>query len=551
MRRFVCICGIASLALAAGLPVFVDITETSGVRFRHQASKTSRKYLIESTTGGVAMFDCDNDGWLDLYFVNGAELKDPMTTAARPVKADRKYWNRLYRNNGDGTFRDITEKAGVKGAGYGMGVAAGDFDNDGYTDLYVTAWPANQLFRNNGDGSFSDVTSLAGVAGGGWSSSAAFLDAENDGWLDLAVVRYVQWDFVPDIWCGARRPGYRSYCHPDQFQPAHHLLYRNRGDGTFEDISGRAGFTKAPGKGLGIALNDFDRDGLADIAVANDSFPQQLFHNLGGGRFREMGFEAGVAYDEDGNTYGGMGIDFDDYDNDGWPDLVINALASQRYAIYKNRKGTFEYVGAETGVGAATRLNSGWGMKLVDFDNDGWKDLIVAQGHVMDNIQLTQPNLAYREPLKLLRNQAGKFADVSGQAGDAFGKPLAGRGAAFGDLNNDGFADMAVACLDEPAVVLRNQGANGNHWVGLHLLGHKSNRDAVGARIRVVGAGGFEQHRFVSATSSYLAANDKRVFFGLGKDSSARLVEIHWPSGLKQTLKDAAADQILRIEESR
>ncbi|MBI3683733.1 MAG: CRTAC1 family protein [Acidobacteria bacterium] len=540
---------VVLLATASESPVFVDVTARWRVVFRHQASKTWRKYLIESTTGGVAMLDYDNDGRLDLYFVNGAELKDPMRAGAQPEKTNPGYWNRLFRNRGDGTFEDVTEQAGVKGAGYGMGVATGDYDNDGDTDLYVTAYPRNTLYRNNGDGTFTNVTEQAGVAGGGWSTSAAFVDIDHDGLLDLVVVRYVNWDFEPDIWCGARTPNLRSYCHPDQFQPIHHLVYRNKGGGEFEDVTARSGFLKAPGKGLGIAIHDFDRDGRIDIAVANDSVPQQLFHNLGGGVFREMGFDAGIAYDDDGNTYGGMGIDFEDYDNDGWPDLVINALASQRYAMYRNRKGSFEYISAQTGVGPATWLNSGWGMKFFDYDNDGWKDLVVAQGHVMDNIHLTQPRISYLEPLKLLRNIKGKFFDVSAQAGPPFQKPLAARGAAVGDLDNDGLLDIAVACLDGAPVVIRNAGGNANHWIGLHLIGTASNRDGIGARIRLVTAGGLEQHRIVSAASSYLAANDKRAHFGLGADARVKLIEIQWPSGRTQTLEDVSADRYLRVKE--
>ncbi|MBL8212168.1 MAG: CRTAC1 family protein [Bryobacterales bacterium] len=521
------------------LAVYVNSTRESGITFTQKASKTGHKYLIESTTGGVAMFDYDNDGWLDLYFTNGAELKAPMAKGAQPVKTSAAYHNRLYRNKGDGTFEDVTAKAGVAGEGYGMGVAVGDYDNDGDTDLYVTAFRRNQLYRNNGDGTFTDVTAKAGTPGGGWSSSAAFLDADNDGRLDLFVTRYVQWDFEPDLWCGARQPGYRSYCHPDQFQPIAHVLYRNKGDGTFEDVSAKSGIAAAPGKGLGVAIADFNRDGRVDIAVANDSFPQQLFVNRGG-RFEEIGFDAGVAYDDDGNTFGGMGVDFQDYDNDGWPDLMVNALSVQRYALYRNRKGSFEYYSALTGIASLTRLNSGWGMKLVDYDNDGWRDVIVAQGHVMDNIQLTQPQSSYKEPLKLLRNVEGKrFAEQA-----AFKEPLAARGAAFGDLNNDGYPEIAVNCLDGAAVVYRHEGGP-NAWVGLKLVGRKSNRDAIGAVIR---AGDYTA--MVSATGSYLAANDRRVVIGLGEAKQAPAMEITWPSGVKQTVTDLPLRRYTEITEA-
>ena len=524
---------------------FEDVTAASRVDFHHRASRTSRKYLIESMTGGVAMIDYDGDGRLDLYFVNGAELKDPMKAGAVPVKTDERYWNRLYRNQGDGTFRDVTKAAGVAGHGYGMGAAVGDFDNDGRPDLYVTAYGGNTLYRNRGDGTFEDVTARAGVAGGGWSTSAAWVDLDQDGRLDLVVARYLKWDFEPDLWCGSRQEGQRSYCHPDRFQPVTYLVYRNRGDGTFEDVTAKAGWSRAPGKGLGIAIGDYDRDGRVDIAVANDSAPQQLFHNLGGGRFEETGLAAGMAYDEDGRTFAGMGIDFADYDNDGWPDLFVNALSLQRYALYRNRKGVFEYASGESQVGAITRLNSGWGARFLDYDNDGWKDLFVAQGHVMDNISVTQPSLQYREAPLVMRNVAGKFRSVA----SGIDKPLAARGAAFGDLDNDGWIDVVVNCNDGPPVILRNRGGSGNHWLTVVTTGTRSNRDGIGAQLRVVTEDGLEQHAMVSPAGSYLSASDRRAHFGLGGHRTAKLVEIVWPSGVKQTMQNVQADQILRVVE--
>ena len=304
---------------------FRNIAATSGVSYRNQASKTSEKYLLESMGGGVALFDADGDGLLDIYFVNGAPLKPGMRRGELPAKQDEVFSNRLYRNKGDGTFDDVTKKAGVAGQGFGMGVAVGDFDNDGFEDLYVTNFGRNILFRNRRDGTFADVTSKAGVAASGWSTGAGFIDYDRDGNLDLFVVRYVQWDFEPNPWCGGRAPGQRAYCHPDQFEPVTHILYRNRGDGTFEDVSKVSGISASPGKGLGVAFNDFDRDGWPDILVANDSAPQQLFRNKHDGTFEEIALGAGVAYDEDGNTFAGMGIDFADYNNDGWPDVFVNA----------------------------------------------------------------------------------------------------------------------------------------------------------------------------------------------------------------------------------
>ncbi|MGH9660276.1 MAG: CRTAC1 family protein [Bryobacteraceae bacterium] len=530
---------ILVLLIRALAAQFDDVSARSGIGFQHDSSATSRKYLIEAVSGGVAMFDFDGDGWLDLYFVNGAKLGDPMNAGAAPDKSHPRYWNRLYRNRRDGTFEDVTERAGVRGQGYGMGAAAADYDNDGDADLYVTAFGRNTLYRNRGNGTFEDATVRAGLAGDGWSSSAAWVDVDHDGALDLVVARYVTWDFEPDLWCGARKPGYRSYCHPDQFPPISHRVYRNRGDGTFDDISKRSGFAAAPGKGLGVAIRDFDRDGRIDIAVANDSYPQQLFRNLGNGRFQEIGLDAGMAYDGDGVPYAGMGIDFGDYDNDGWPDLFINALATQRYALYRNRAGRFEYASPETGVAAITRLRSGWGARFIDYDNDGWLDLFVAQGHVMDNIERTQPALRYREPMLLMRNLGGRFAEIS-----AFQTALASRGAAFGDLDNDGQVDVAVNVNNGRAVVLRNRATGENHWLTLETVGRRSNRDGIGAQVRVAG-----QHAIVSTAGSYLSSNDKRVHFGLGKSRRVDLVEIIWPSGVSQKIEGVDVDQILRVEE--
>jgi enediyne biosynthesis protein E4 len=537
---------------------FEDVAGKSGVHFLHAASKTSQKYLPETMGSGVAMLDYNNDGLLDLFFVNGAALRDPMPPGAKPDKSDPRHWNRLYRNNGDGTFTDVTGAAGLRGEGYGMGVAAGDFNNDGLTDLYVTNLGRNNLYQNNGNGTFTDVTDQAGVGGAGWSTAACFVDYDKDGLLDLIVTRYLDWDFSRNIFCGDRRPGFRSYCHPNEFKPMTHLVYHNNGDGTFTDVSKNCGLGSVPGKGLGIAINDFDGDGWPDIVIANDSFPEQLFRNNRDGTFTEVAVERGLAYDEDGKTFAGMGVDFADYDNDGRPDVFINALYSQRYALFQNQKdGTFNYVSGQAGVGSATANHSGWGAKFVDYDNDGWKDLFVVQGHVMDNIELTEPGAHYRESLLLLRNRMGRFDDVSKQSGSAFQGAFAGRGAAFGDLNNDGWMDVAVNCNDGAALVLMNRGGNGNHWLLLKLAGTRSNRDGIGARIRIVSESGLEQHGFVSATGSYASANDKRVHFGLGQDTRARLIEVYWPGGGRgregavQRLENVKADQVLVIEEPK
>jgi enediyne biosynthesis protein E4 len=533
------------------LPIFSDITAPAGIKFKNEASHTAQKYFIETMEGGVALLDYDGDGFLDVFFVNGAALGDPMSPGNAPDKSDPRYWNRLYHNNGNGTFTDVTEKAGVVGHHYGMGVAVGDYDNDCHPDLYVTNFGENILYHNNGNGTFSEVTKKAGVAGRGWSTSVCFMDYDRDGLLDLIVARYVEWDFANNPWCGEHKPGYRSYCHPDNFKALSSLVYHNNGDGTFSDVSERAGFAAAPGKALGIAFNDFDRHGWLDIVVANDEFPQQLFKNNSDGTFTETGKLQGLAFDEDGRTYAGMGIDLQDYDNDGWPDVFINALSNQKYAIYRNAKDAFEYVSGPSGIAGITLLRSGWGAKFIDYDNDGWKDLFVAQGHVMDNIELTQPSFRYLEPLLLMRNVKGKFQDVSKQSGPAFEVLRAGRGAAFGDLDNDGNLDVVINCNNQEAVVLRNQGETHNNWLMVNTVGTVSNRDGIGARVHLVGESGLEQYGLVSTTGSYLSASDKRIHFGLGGDKTVRLLEINWPNGGVQRLEGIQANQILRVEEPK
>jgi hypothetical protein len=537
-------------AAAAATPtVFRDVTAQSRIGFVHRSSRTSQKYLPESMSGGVAMLDYDGDGWLDLFFVNGAALRDPMRPTDVPDKSDPAFWNRLYRNNRDGTFTDVTEKAGLQGHSYGMGVAVGDYDNDGFPDLYVTNLGSNILYHNNRDGTFSDVTQTAGVALGGWSVGACFVDFDRDGRLDLMVTRYLDWDFSKNVPCGDSRPGYRAYCHPDLFAPVSHALFRNNGDGTFTDVSKAAGIAAHPGKGLGVAINDFNQNGWPDIVVANDSFPQQLFRNNGDGTFTESGFDLGMAYDADGKTFAGMGVDFADYDDDGWPDIFINALARQRYALFRNQGGkAFDYASGSTGLGAISLTHSGWGARFFDYDNDGHKDLFVAQGHVMDNIEMTQPWLRYKEPPLLLRNLQGRFTDVSSTAGEAFQRPIAARGAAFGDLNNDGFIDVVISCNDGPPLLLMNRG-NSHHWLAVELSGVKSNRDGIGGRIQLVSPAGKRQFAYVSTAGSYLSASDKRVHFGLGAENSVRLLEVIWPSGLVQRFENLPADRAVLVKE--
>ncbi len=530
------------------LPDFEDITSHSGVAFMNAASHTSQKYLLEAMVGGVAMLDFDQDGYLDLFFVNGAKIDDPMPDGKSPDKSDPRFWNRLYRNNGDLTFADVTEKAGVKGRYFGQGVAIADYDNDGFPDLFLTNFGQNTLYHNLRDGTFEDVTRAAGVSGGGWSAGAGFIDFDRDGHLDLVVSRYLAWTFEDNPWCGDRKPGFRSYCHPKHFAPVTHLVYRNKRDGSFQDVTAGSGFLESPGKGLGVAFNDFDQDGWTDILIANDSVPQQLFRNKGAGKFEELGLFSGVSYDEDGKTFAGMGVDFADYNNDGRPDVFINALAHQRYALFNNLGDVFEYASGPSGIGNISALHSGWGTKFFDYDNDGRKDILVAQGHVMDNIELTQPDTQYEEPLSLMRNAGDVFVDVSSSSGKPFELPRASRGAAVGDLDNDGFLDIVVNCNDQPALVLRNKG-NRNNWLVLDTVGGRSNRDGIGGQIRLVSDSGTEQYAMASTAGSYLSASDKRVHFGLGPAGQVKLVEIKWPSGVVQRLEDVRANQVLKVEE--
>jgi hypothetical protein len=526
---------------------FVDVTTASGVHFEGQAYHTSKKYLIETMGSGVALFDYDNDGRLDIFLSNGAPLTDPTAPGTIPQKAGPKDWNRLYHQNPDGTFEDVTEKAGLAGVGYDLGVAVGDYDNDGYEDLYVTGYGGNHLYHNNGNGTFTDVTQASGTGGSGWSTSAAWVDLDNDGRLDLVVLRYLKWDF-DDTWCGEHRDGYRMYCHPDLFQPIAPLVYHNDGNGHFTEVAAKIGLDK-PGKGLGIGIADYDRDGHTDIFIANDSMVEFLYHNRGNGTFEEVGLLQEVAVDGEGRTYAGMGVDFSDYNNDGLPDLIVSDLANQKYALYQNNgDGSFTYSSNLSGVAAATLLHSGWGLAFLDYDNDGWKDLIVAQGHDMDNIQLTFPNLRYKEPPLLMHNNGKSLVDVSAASGEVFHEAWAGRGLSAGDIWNDGHMDVVVTTNGGPAYILRNELQTPNHWLGIKLVGHKSNRDGIGAEIKLSTSKG-NQFVTVSTAGSYLSSSDKRAHFGLGSDATALSIEIRWPSGVVQTLKNVRGDRMLVVDE--
>jgi len=529
----VVVSGVASLA-----PVFVA-NQPRGLDFTHQNSPTAQKYLIETMGGGVALLDYNNDGLLDIFLVNSGKLTSPMQTPENFSRHDPVYWNRLFRQNRDGSFTDVTAAAGLSNAGdgnYGMGVAVGDYDNDGYPDLYVTSYGKNVLYHNNGDGTFTDVTAKAGVAGGGWSVSAGFFDYDNDGKLDLFVTRYMDWDFKHSKTCGGE---WHTYCPPEEFPATTNILYHNNGDGTFTDVSQQSGIAAKKGRALGVAFADYDEDGFTDLFVANDGMQQYLFHNNGNGTFTERGLEAGAALSEDGRRLSGMGVVFQDYDNDGRADVIVTELPREIYGVYHNEGGgVFSYRSLETGLGMLSSGSSGWGVGLEDFDNDGWKDLFVAQGHVLDNVEQIDPSLRYRETPLLAMNQHGRFQAID----SGTGSPVVGRGAAFGDLNNDGWQDVVMTVLGGRPQVFLNRGGK-QHWLVVTLRGTRSNRDGLGARVRVNG-----QTRFATTAGSYLSASDKRLHFGLGAAETVK-VEIVWPSGIRQTLNDVHADQVLEIRE--
>lgn len=532
---------------------FIDSAAARKLDFRGRAYHTSKKYLLETMGSGVAVFDYDNDGLLDVFFANGAPISDPTSKGTVPQKASPADSNRLFHQKKDGTFEDVTMQAGLSGIGYSLGTAVGDYDNDGYEDLYVTGYGGNHLYHNQGNGTFKDVTQKSGTGGLGaademWFTSAAWVDVDNDGKLDLIALRYVKWSFE-DVWCGEHREGYRSYCHPDIFPVIAPLVFRNNGDGTFTEKSSTFGLNK-PGKGLGIALADFDRDGKLDIAIANDSMTEFLYRKKDDSSYEEMGLTAEIAVDSDGRTYAGMGIDFQDYDNDGLPDLVITNLANQKYALYRNNgDGSFSYDTYVSGLAQMTLLHSGWGIHFLDFDNDGLKDLLVTQGHDLDTVELNFPQLHYREPMLLARNMGkAKFADVSRVAGDVFKQAWVGRGMAVGDMNNDGKLDAVISTNDGPAHLLQNQTDSGNHWLRFLLVGHTSNRDAIGAVVKVTTPQG-SQYQTVSTAGSYLSSSDKRVHFGLGSNAMVSDIEIRWPSGILQHLANVKADQQVKVDE--
>lgn len=513
---------------------FSDVADKAGVQFTLENCPTPTKYMVETMPGGIAVFDFDGDGKPDIYFTNGADL--PSLEKKSP-----KFWNRLYRNNGNFQFTDVTEHAGVSGAGYSMGVAAGDFDNDGHPDLFVAGVNRNILYRNRGDGTFEDVSERAGIKSDGWAVAAGWFDYDNDGKLDLLVVHYAEMP-LQDRFCGDRQRDVRVYCHPKYFPPLPATLYRNRGDGTFEDRSVASGFAESKGRGMSVAFGDYDADGYPDIFVTNDNMPNFLFHNRGNGTFEEVGLLAGVALGDRGKPVASMGTDFRDYDNDGRPDISLTALAGETFLLFQNvGKGLFADATYSSRIGRLSNDHSGWGNGFVDFDNDGWKDLFSANSHVNDRVEMFESR-RYKEANTVFRNTAGKFTPDSESGFQASVK--AHRGAAFGDFNGDGLMDIVVSSLGDRSEIWKNISISSGNWIAFRLTGTRSNRDGIGANIRVG-----KQWNDMTSAVSYASASLIPVHFGLGAAKEANDVEIHWPSGTIQRFAHLPANRIIEVTE--
>lgn len=517
------------------------------IPFELDSGQTPQKHAPEAMAGGVAVFDYDNDGNLDLFFTNGADISTLKKTSP-------KYWDRLYRNNGDGTFTDVTEKAGVAGTGYDVGVAIGDYDNDGYKDIFVAGIYRNTLYHNNGDGTFADVSEKSGINhpdkefGPLWAVGAAWVDINNDGLLDLFVVNYMRWSIKTEPQCGFSDDP--QYCHPNLYKPLPNQLFLNKGNGTFEDVSESSGVRGHPGKGMGVAMADFDGDGRPDLFVSNDKLVNSLFHNRGENKFNEIAFEAGVSLPDQGAVISGMGVDARDLNNDGYPDIVVVALDHETFPIYQNDgKGNFSEITASSGMALASNPMSGYSPNIADFDNDGWKDLFVSRGDVQSSALATHKAVA--QPNTVFRNNGGKsFTALTSEAGFSAKPPARHRGSAYGDFNHDGKLDVAATAIGAAAEIWMNDGSNNNQWIELALEGTKSNRDGIGAKIRVV-AGGTTQFNHISFACGYASSCAGPVHFGLGAAKKVDEIEIHWPSGVVQVLKGLAVDQVVKIREGK
>jgi hypothetical protein len=529
-------------APAAAAVTFEEVSpRASGITWAHNNARSPERYLPETVGAGCAFFDYDNDGWMDLYLVNSGAAD--FFTPALPLK------NALYRNNRDGTFTDVTERANVAGRGFGMGAAAGDYDGDGWQDIYLTGYGRNLLYRNNGNGTFTDVTEKANVAAPGWSTCAVWFDYDNDARLDLFVSSFVSYDKAQNIFCGDNRLKRRYYCIPRVFKPTPSRLFHNNGDGTFRDVSRESGIANSPGKSFGAVATDINNDGLMDLFVANDTVANFLFVNKGNGKFEEAGLLSGVAYSEAGSPRSGMGVDAVDYDGDGWQDLFVANIDQELFSLYHNQKdATFTDEAGE--IGQATRLLSGWGLKFFDYDNDGDPDLLLANGHPDDMIESQVSRVKYKEPLLMFENTGRGFKNVSAQSGAVFGRDFPARGMTVGDYDNDGDLDALVANNGEAPLLLRNEGGNRNNWLGLRLVATKSNPAGVGAVI-VWQAGGVRRSRLKTGGGSYLASHDPREIIGAGRGGKVESLEIRWPGGTVDRLSELPVNTYIRIVEGK
>lgn len=521
------------------LPIrFQNVAEQAGLNFVVENHPTAEKYLAETMTGGVAAFDYDGDGLSDIFFANGAETPSLEKTSA-------KYHNRLYRNLGEMKFRDVTDAAGLRGQGYSMGAAAGDFDNDGHADLFVAGAFRNLLYRNSGEGLFEEISASAGIKSDRWSVAAGWFDYDNDGFLDLFVVNYLQWSPQENLYCGDNAKKLRTYCHPKYYEGQANTLYRNKGDGTFEDVSKASGIGAHGGKGMSVAFADYDQDGRIDIFVTNDTEPNFLFRNRGDGTFKEVALEAGPALTDDGRSVSAMGVDFRDYDNDSLPDLVFTALVGETFPVFRNEGGgVFRDATYSTKVGRLSARLAGWSVGLADFNNDGWKDLFTSNSHVTDNIEEFSTEKYLQANAVWANAGDGSFEDVSAESGAGFQVRQAHRGSAFADFDNDGRVDVVVSSLGGPAELWRNVSEPAGHWLRVRLQGTKSNHDSIGARVSVDG-----QHNEMTSSAGYSSSSLMGVHFGLGDRERVSRIEILWPSGVRQIVDDVGADQVLRLVE--
>ena len=531
--------GQAPAPRAAAAIAFENVSDSAGLTFVLDQHPTADKQMVETMAGGLAVFDYDGDGLPDIFFTNGA----PLSSLRKESPSD---WNRLFRNLGGLRFTDVTEQAGVRGIGYATGAAAADYDNDGRVDLFVAGVQRNELLRNSGDGRFEDVTARAGIANYKWSVAAGWFDYDNDGWLDLFVVNYVDWTPEKNKFCGERAKNLRVYCHPKHYGGLANALYRNRHDGTFEDVTARSGIGKHVGKGMSVAFADYDGDGFMDVFVTNDAVPDFLFHNRRDGTFEEVGLLAGVSVPANGRPVSSMGVDFRDYDNDGRPDIVLTALTGETFPLFKNDKASFfRDVTYESGLGASTVRLSGWGAVLADFDNDGFKDLITANSHANDRIEAFEAT-SYRQTNAVFRNVNGRFENVTSQAGADFGIARAHRGIGVADFDGDGRLDLVVTVLGDRPQLLHNVSSADNHWLTLRLIGQSSNREGIGT---VVHTGSQTDHMTTSV--GYASSSDYGVHFGLGAAKTVERVDVSWPSGVKQTLENVRANQVLTVTEPK